>query len=266
MMVRPQHARLRLRRHLVFPGGRVDPADSLLRAYCTSETSRRSRQVGATVAAIRETYEECGLLLGRTAGSDAHTYPGDEVAAFHVRDGSAAAFVAAVAASPIQLATGDLVPLAHWITPVGSPKRFDTHFFVAAVPVGPDRLSQMAMKRLNLFGTHALRRLLRPMGGISYLMVPTYMTLRRLSPYRSVAAVLEAARAQPIVTWIRKSPTRRRGGTSACRRTRDTTWKSCRPDSRGRNSEGDYGSGRWWWSACRKRRTSSTASFKPTFR
>lgn len=182
---------------MVFPGGKVDPADSALREYCTSRDLDEPA-LTLRIAAIRETYEECGLLLGRTAGSDAYL-SGEAVAAFHVRDGSAEAFAAAVAASPIQLATQDLVPLAHWITPAGAHKRFDTHFFVTAVPT--DQVAQAdGHEAVEVVWTTPVAATAAADAGSRYLMFPTYMNLRKLRHYTSVAAVLEAARANPVFT------------------------------------------------------------------
>lgn len=96
---------------LVFPGGRVEEADAAL-----GEAFR--------IAAIREAFEESGILLARR---------GDSLLAEHSlpRDGDFHALLAEHALTP---ATDALVHFAHWITPEDMPKRFDTHFFAAHAP------------------------------------------------------------------------------------------------------------------------------------
>ena len=80
------------------------------------------------VAAIRETFEEAGILLARPAGGSA-LLTDAEMAAFEGQD-----FSAVVGGGAVELATDLLVPFAHWITPAGQPKRYDTHFFLAPMP------------------------------------------------------------------------------------------------------------------------------------
>ena len=93
----------------VFPGGTVDAADAAL----------SGPEAALRVAAIRETYEECGLLLAEPAP---------------VRSGLDQDFATLVQRTGCALATQSLVPFAHWITPPHLPKRFDTHFFLAPAP------------------------------------------------------------------------------------------------------------------------------------
>ena len=99
---------------LVFPGGRVEPADAGL-----GEPFR--------IAAIREAFEESGILLAHRDGDilTEHSLP---------RDGDFHALLAEHALTP---AADALVHFAHWITPEDMPKRFDTHFFLAEAP--PDQ-------------------------------------------------------------------------------------------------------------------------------
>ncbi len=124
---------LRGRRHVfmanrfVFPGGRVDACDRELAAAAKLPADVLARLTGAVTpeftsldatalafTAIRETFEETGLLIGEDRPFD-----GPLPSAF-----------AAFGARRLAPATGALVPVARAITPQGAPRRFDTRFFV----------------------------------------------------------------------------------------------------------------------------------------
>ena len=112
---------------LVFPGGRMEAADAELAA---------SLGVGDPlapfkVAAIREAFEECGVLMARPRGEDGLVPPG------RVENlDRAAPFAELMARERFAPAIDHLIPFAHWITPAFLPKRFDTHFFLALAPAG----------------------------------------------------------------------------------------------------------------------------------
>lgn len=135
---------------VVFPGGGVDDRDRTAsfaaggwagpsvekwarRLGCDTATAR-----GLVCAAVRETYEESGVLL---AGPDAATVVADTTGADWEAD--RVALVAKQTSLAEMLARrrlvlrADLVAAwAHWITPVFEPRRYDTRFFVAVLPVG----------------------------------------------------------------------------------------------------------------------------------
>lgn len=123
---------------LVFPGGKVDPQDehAALAARCDGAS-----EVPATraiqIAAIREAYEECGVLLAR-AGGETKLIDGGRLAKLEpfrdrINKGEIG-FQAFLDQHDLRLACDQLVPFAHWITPEMMPKRFDTHFFIADAP------------------------------------------------------------------------------------------------------------------------------------
>ena len=113
---------------VVFPGGKLEEGDRspALRALCSGCEGLDGEAVALRAAAIRETFEESGVLLARTRGSDALLGPDHAEALIKARS--------TLHSQPLGFAEL-LVPFAHWITPPVSPKRFDTHFFVAAAPV-----------------------------------------------------------------------------------------------------------------------------------
>jgi 8-oxo-dGTP pyrophosphatase MutT (NUDIX family) len=152
---------LLMRRHLkskfaagdfVFPGGKIDPGDNPEDAarWCRGLEVKAAAQrlsledaprtaLGFWIGAIRETFEEAGLLLAVHAdGRDVDLTPprfADYRKACH-RDNPA--FWTMVRGEQLRLATDRLVYFAHWITPEEQPLRFDTRFFAAPAPAGQE--------------------------------------------------------------------------------------------------------------------------------
>ena len=135
----------------VFPGGSVDAADGGREAEsaCVGRTdAEASALLGVPsgglaywVAVVRETFEEAGLLLADRPGGP-RLLGGDPVeearlAAARVElNAGKRRFLDVCAEEGLRLAVGHIHYFAHWITPRGAPRRFDTRFFVAAAPPG----------------------------------------------------------------------------------------------------------------------------------
>ena len=126
---------------LVFPGGSVDKGDQEIIANPALYSGGEGLDAAALsfrIAAIRETFEESGILLARPKGSKAlvDAKRAGEIEAAHRADlcDSKISFLKVLADNGMVLALDELVPYAHWITPEGMPKRFDTWFFLAAAP------------------------------------------------------------------------------------------------------------------------------------
>ena len=133
----------------VFPGGGLDDADLLFKnnglCNCLDDASA-SGMLGVAAdglaywaAAIREAFEESGLLLARNGAGSLVTLTDAEVAArFDAQrrqwNAGELDFAALIAAEGLQLAADQLVYVAHWITPVTAPRRYDTRFFMAEAP------------------------------------------------------------------------------------------------------------------------------------
>ena len=176
---------------LVFPGGKVDPADAgpSLRARCGESLARDDDARALRVAAIRETFEECGVLLARARGS----------AELYARALVGADFAALVEREDLLLACDCLVPFAHWITPALVPKRFDTHFFLAAAP--EDQLAlHDGHESVDSVWITPQAALGEAETGRRTIIYPTLMNLVRLAESRDVADALERAKKLPIVT------------------------------------------------------------------
>lgn len=209
---------LMLRRHgqsdvlggaFVFPGGKLDPADSepATIAHLDLAPERMHEDLGepdvgvATAAglyaaAMREMCEEAGILLSPAID------PG-EAAAFGERLRAGIAFADALARSGLRLAASELLPWSRWITPrVPSltNKRFDTRFFVARVPAGLEARHDEyeATESLWVSPRDALERYWqREM----MLAPPQILSLAHLARHGSVEGVFAEARGRrpPVV-------------------------------------------------------------------
>lgn len=128
----------------VFPGGRVDDDDGALGA-CLPEALRKAaaemldgldekRAPAFCVAAVRETAEECGLLLARSENGE--PVAPERAARVIERLRGGMSFSSALSDEALVPDVSALRPLAWWITPKAEPKRFDTRFFLALAPAG----------------------------------------------------------------------------------------------------------------------------------
>ncbi len=131
----------------VFPGGAIDheDRDASWAARCDGWDDGRASEalsvshggLGFWVGAIRETYEEAGVLMARHADGTAVDASDPEfVGARAALNAGTLDFVTFVVTHDLMLATDELHPFAHWITPAGSPRRYDTRFFIGAAPPG----------------------------------------------------------------------------------------------------------------------------------
>jgi 8-oxo-dGTP pyrophosphatase MutT (NUDIX family) len=183
---------------MVFPGGKLDAGDRDLLSVSAGTGALDEFARTLRIAAIRETFEECGLLLARAAPGGALLSQA-ALTALLAANADAKSFPALVTRARLELATDLLVPFAHWITPADRPKRFNTHFFLAPAP--GDQVAQHD-------GHEAVEtRWLTPQGAIDAadrgqlkLVMATRMNLMKLARWHTIAAALEAARKSPVVT------------------------------------------------------------------
>ena len=183
---------------LVFPGGRVEAADAEI-----------ATAVGATdplgafrVAAIREAFEESGLLLARTLGGVAlDPAQGAAVAAAHrdALNAGSRGFAALLQAEGLVPDVDALVRFAHWVTPADLAKRFDTHFFLAPAP-GGHAATHDGHEAVDSVWISPAQALAEADAGQRTLLFPTRLNLQRLAEAADLAAALAAAAARPVVT------------------------------------------------------------------
>jgi 8-oxo-dGTP pyrophosphatase MutT (NUDIX family) len=202
---------------LVFPGGSVDKGDNEIierpELYSGGE-GLDAAGLSFRIAAIRETFEESGILLARPIGSR-HLI--DAARASEIEAGNRAAltggkrtFLSVLADNALELALDELVPYAHWITPEGLPKRFDTWFFLAAAP--PDQLgAHDGRESTDSIWVSPREALEGGQTGRFKLPFPTTRNLIKLGKQGKVGAALTEAGGKPIVT-VMPVMTRHNGG------------------------------------------------------
>jgi glyoxylase-like metal-dependent hydrolase (beta-lactamase superfamily II)/8-oxo-dGTP pyrophosphatase MutT (NUDIX family) len=203
-------------RRWVFPGGLVDATDRAARSrYRDFDDARASARLGLAEggldywsAALRETLEEAGLLLahdaaGRWVDAAAHA---DVLAAWRAsahglpRGEGGAAFAALCEAHGWHLPAAPVLPIAHWITPHGLPKRFDTFFFVAAAP--PVHGVRIDGVEIVDHCWASVAELAAQRGEVS-VQGPTLAVARDLARWPDVLSVLDWARALGPLETIR---------------------------------------------------------------
>jgi 8-oxo-dGTP pyrophosphatase MutT (NUDIX family) len=191
---------------LVFPGGSVDKGDNKIIARPELYSGGEELDPNALsfrIAAIRETFEESGILLARPNGSKSLV---DAKRAGEIEAASRAAlcegkttFLKVLSDNDMVLALDELVPYAQWITPEGAPKRFDTWFFLAAAP--PAQLGGHDGKEsTDSIWLSPREALAGSESGRFKLPFPTTRNLIRLGKQNSVKAAIDDSRGKPVVT------------------------------------------------------------------
>jgi 8-oxo-dGTP pyrophosphatase MutT (NUDIX family) len=188
---------------LVFPGGKVDPQDTdpAVAERCDGAADDASTRA-IQIAAIREAYEECGVLLARPAGSS-QLISGAQLAPLdclrmEIQSG-AVGFLEFLRTHDLRLACDQLVPFAHWITPEMMPKRFDTHFFVADAPVDQVALHD-GHESVDSVWITPQAALAGASDGRYTVIFPTLRQIEKLAHSVSPRAAIERARASHVVT------------------------------------------------------------------
>ncbi len=189
---------------LVFPGGRVEESDHDLAAGgCPNPDGLDTGALAFRIAAIRETFEECGVLLARPAGSDrlidGATLKRLEDQHRGALNGGSIGFDAVLASEGLLPAPDLLVHFAHWITPAVQPKRYDTHFFLAEAP--PEHLAvHDGGEAVDSMWIAPARALADTDAGRFKLVFATAKNLEKLSWSGSVKEAMATARAASVVT------------------------------------------------------------------
>lgn len=177
----------------VFPGGGVDAADRLAHAQSTRRAGQSDLQLTQAIAAIRESFEELGILLARHAdGSYATTA---DIAALDRK----VPFAAQCGNKGLVLAGDQVFVLAHWITDRDLPQRFDVPFLIARMPDGQTPVADEA-EQFEPCWVRPEKALSRHATGNFHIIFPTIRTLQRLQPFGTVDEVL-AACAGEVPLW-----------------------------------------------------------------
>ncbi|MDQ0812089.1 8-oxo-dGTP pyrophosphatase MutT (NUDIX family) [Streptomyces sp. B3I7] len=202
-----------------YPGGGVDPRDDEYHVRWAGPTRQwwadrlgvdgTAEAQAIVCAAVRETYEEAGVLL---AGPTPDTVVGDTTGADWEADRTAlvareTSFAEFLDRRGLVLRSDLLGAWTRWITPEFEPRRYDTWFFVAALPEG---------QRTRNASTEADRTVwIRPSeaaraydAGELLMLPPTVATLRRLAPYATAAEALAAAPGRDMTPVLARAEVR----------------------------------------------------------
>ncbi|MGY8903738.1 MAG: MBL fold metallo-hydrolase [Burkholderiales bacterium] len=178
----------------VFPGGVVDSADAQVHPQARLRPGQTPQQATNAVAAIRESFEELGLLLAYRA--DGSWADASDIA----RLDRAAPFAAQCQALDLTLAADQVHLLAHWTTDADLPKRFAVPFLVARMPPDQAPVADEA-EQFEPAWVRPADALARHHSGSFAMIFPTIRTLERLQAYASTDAVLAACiEGQPLWT------------------------------------------------------------------
>jgi 8-oxo-dGTP pyrophosphatase MutT (NUDIX family) len=177
----------------VFPGGALDAADASPEAVARLDAIPAGVSAAFAVAAIRELFEEAGVLLARR--KDGANVAPDAVAAVRTRL-EAVGFGGVVDAIDATLRGSALTYYSHWITPpVETTRRFDTRFFVARAPADQVAAADTVETHDGLWTTPGAALACAERGEI-VLVFPTRKHLERLSVFASVDELEAHARAR----------------------------------------------------------------------
>lgn len=185
-------------------GGGLSPSEAMTRL--TDRGGRPPTEAGLALAffraAIRELFEEAGILLARDA---AVKFPRMDLAAEtwaahrEALQADRTSLIDVLRAERLVPDDRELVYFSHWVTPTGLPRRFDTRFFVGELPEGQIAAHCQVETTESIWISPRLA-VERAEAGSLPLVLPTRLHLRRLAAFASQDDFLAFARSKPIVT------------------------------------------------------------------
>ena len=197
----------------VFPGGGIDALDASPESHAAADRRPAQGDLHLTqaIAAIRESFEELGVLLARHTGgprkglmADAH-----DIAAINRHQ----PFAAQCTARGLRLAADSVYLLAHWTGDRDLPRRFEVPFLVARMPEGQEPVADET-EQFEPVWVRPADALARHEAGQFFMIYPTIRTLQRLAKFDATQAVLDAvAHEQPL--WVSCPRAGLLGGTEA---------------------------------------------------
>ena len=192
---------------LVFPGGKAAAEDSSPEwgAHCDGFDGD-TVQLSLKICAIREAFEESGVLLARPVrargvGATLANFAQTKAIALNreaIEKGHAS-FLKAVEEAELVLALDALTTFAHWITPKGMPKRFDTWFYIADAPA--DQVAACdGREAVDACWITPEDALTDAQEGRRKIIFPTRLNVEMLAQSATVAQALAASKSRRIVT------------------------------------------------------------------
>ncbi|MBL0422231.1 MBL fold metallo-hydrolase [Ramlibacter sp. AW1] len=178
----------------VFPGGAIDTADAAAHALATHRDGQQGVALTQAIAAIRECFEELGVLLARTG--DGRPVGGADLTGLDRH----ASLLEQCRTRGWRLAADEVFVLAHWTTDRDMAKRFEVPFLVARMPEGQEPVADEA-EQFEPLWVRPAEALARHQAGQFSMIFPTIRTLERLAAFDRVDSLLQAcASGQPLWT------------------------------------------------------------------
>jgi 8-oxo-dGTP pyrophosphatase MutT (NUDIX family) len=193
---------------LVFPGGKANAEDASPGWDDWTDGDYGPVQQDARIAAIREAYEESGLVIARHRAARG---PGGPLVGVDIADKMSphrsavdrgeASLLALIKEHDLVLALDSLVHFGHWITPVMMPKRFDTHFYIAPAPE-TQIAAHDGRETTDAVWVSAKDALQQELDGTATIIFPTRMNLVKLARATSVEMAVETFGSEPVVSVL----------------------------------------------------------------
>ena len=178
----------------VFPGGGIDALDAQSHHVADRRPAQSDLHLTQAIAAIRESFEELGVLLARHA--DGRMADATDIAALD----RSAPFAAQCEARGLRLAADSVYLLAYWTADRDLPRRFEVPFLAARMPEGQTPVADEA-EQFEPVWVRPADALARHEAGQFFMIFPTIRTLQRLAKFKNTQAVLDAlASEQPL--WV----------------------------------------------------------------
>ena len=178
----------------VFPGGVIDAADAQTHSMAQRRPTQSDLHLTQAIAAIRESFEELGILFARHA--DGRWADNADITQIDRK----APFAAQCQSRGLTLAADQVFVLAHWITDRDLPRRFDVPFLVARMPEGQTPVADES-EQFEPVWVRPQDALTRHETGDFFMVYPTIRTLERLKAFASVDAVLQACAVNDEPLW-----------------------------------------------------------------
>lgn len=194
---------------MVFPGGKVhdDDHDPAWAGHVRNWSGVQAEERALRIAAIRECFEECGIILGDPGGAA----PGPEMTrARQAVDRREVNFLDYVREKGIVLDLARLTMFARWMTPPIMPKRFDTFFYLVETPAGQSPISD-GRETVEAEWIAPAQALALAARGEREIVFPTRMNLQLLAQSPSFDEAVTAARARPARQVTPRVVTREEG-------------------------------------------------------
>ncbi|WP_460459869.1 NUDIX hydrolase [Angustibacter peucedani] len=200
----------------VFPGGGVDPRDCAPERWAGPPLAEWARRLdvdeptaaGLVCAAVRELFEECGVLLAGAPGEDVvadlddDSWEADRLALLD----RTIALTDLLQRRGLELRTDLLAVWSHWCTPVFEPRRYDTWFFVAELPSG-QRARHVGGEADHTAWLPAREAAAGGADGTLAMMPPTVVTLEDVAAAPDVTALRTSPReVRLLMPWVVRRP------------------------------------------------------------